>query len=108
MLSIQAFVLSVVPLHEIRVDDGVVAEAARSQVSRARCSGLVRTSSNASWPSTGRICSARRRPFAVNRMSVAPVCGPLRLHSLSPCRMAKTRCSELPMSLKIQGSVFPA
>ena len=40
--------------------------------------------------------------------SHAPVCGPLRLHSLSPCRMAKTRCSELPMSLKIQGSVFPA
>ena len=77
-----------------------------SQVSRARCSGLVSTSANFSLSSTGRIRSASRRPLAVKGMSVVPVCCPLRLHSVSPCRMAKTLCSQLAMSLKIQGSVF--
>src|SRR5215468_2301702 len=63
---------------------------ANSQVSRARCIGLQRTSSNALVASTGRIRCASRRPFSVNGMSVAPVCCPLRLHAVSPCLIANT------------------
>src|SRR5208337_3881537 len=63
---------------------------ARSQVSRARCIGLQRTSANALAASTGRIRSASRRPLSVNGMSVIPVCWPLRLQAVSPCLIANT------------------
>src|SRR6516164_5532609 len=63
---------------------------ASSQVSRARCIGLQRTSVNDSLASTGRSCSASRLPLSVNGISVVPVCCPLRLHAVSPCRIAKT------------------
>src|SRR4029450_12247635 len=63
---------------------------ANSQVSRARCIGLQRTSPNAFAASTGRIRSASRRPLSVNGMSVVPVCWPLRLHAVSPCLIANT------------------
>ena len=63
---------------------------ASSQVSRARCIGLQRTSPNALAASTGRIRSASRRPLSVNGMSVVPVCWPLRLHAVSPCLIANT------------------
>src|ERR1700752_5082489 len=60
-------------------------------VSRARCSGLESTSANDSRASRGRSRVARRRPRSVSGMSVVPVCWPLRLQVVSPCRMAKTR-----------------
>jgi hypothetical protein len=63
---------------------------ANLQVSRARCIGLQRTSSNTLVSSTGRIRSASRRPLSVNGMSVVPVCWPLRLHEVSPCLIANT------------------
>src|SRR5215469_7632168 len=63
---------------------------ANSQVWRARCMGLQRTSANTSLASAGRSRSARRRPLSVSGMSVVPVCCPLRLHAVSPCRIAKT------------------
>src|SRR5437773_11447012 len=63
---------------------------ANSQVSRARCIGLQRTSPNTFAASTGRIRSASRRPLSVNGMSVVPVCWPLRLHAVSPCLIANT------------------
>src|SRR5271167_3251861 len=63
---------------------------AKSQVSRARCIGLQRTSANALAASTDRIRSASRRPLSVNGMSVLPVCWPLRLHAVSPCLIANT------------------
>src|SRR6266536_2615450 len=63
---------------------------ANSQVSRARCIGLQRTSQNAFAASIGCIRSASRRPLSVNGMSVVPVCWPLRLHAVSPCRIANT------------------
>src|SRR5205814_6814875 len=68
----------------------VLPSPASSQVSRARCIGLQRTSVNSSLASTGRIRSASRRPESVNGMSVVPVCCPLRLHAVSPCLIAKT------------------
>ena len=37
----------------------------------------------------GRIRSASRRPLSVSGMSVVPVCWPLRLQAVSPCRMTK-------------------
>jgi hypothetical protein len=74
-----------------RLDDGRVPRGpARAHVSRARCSGLTSTSATASLASTGRIRSASRRPVSVNGMSVVPVCCPLRLHAVSPCRIGKT------------------
>src|SRR5215472_12988067 len=63
---------------------------ANSQVSRARCIGLQRTSSNALVASTERIRSASWRTWSVNGMSVVPVCWPLRLHAVSPCLIANT------------------
>src|SRR5215467_4363008 len=48
--------------------------------------GLHKTSSNAVLASTGLIRSASLRPLSVNGMSVVPVCCPLRLHAVSPCR----------------------
>src|SRR5499425_2576743 len=63
---------------------------ASSQVSRARCIGLQRTSPNTFLASTGRIRSASRRPLSVKGMSVVPVCWPLRLHAVSPCLIVKT------------------
>src|SRR6516225_801815 len=63
---------------------------ANSQVSRARCIGLQRTSVNTFLASTGRSRSASRLPLSVNGISVVPVCCPLRLHAVSPCRIAKT------------------
>src|SRR5215467_1849730 len=63
---------------------------ANSHVSRARCIGLQRTSSNAFLVSTGRIRSASRRPLSVNGTSVVPVCCPVRLHNVSPCLIANT------------------
>src|SRR6266478_8408404 len=69
---------------------------ARSQVSRARCNGLTRTSSKASLASTGRICSARRRPLSVKGRSVTPVCCPLRVHAVSPCLIAN-RFTAIPL-----------
>src|SRR5512139_275447 len=63
---------------------------ASSQVSRARCIGLQRTSANASDASIGRIRFASRRPLSVNGMSVVPVCWPLRLQAVSPCLIANT------------------
>src|SRR5262249_3554898 len=63
---------------------------ANSQVSRARCIGLQRTSSNALVASTGRIRCASRRPFSVNGISVVLVCCPPRLHAVSPCLIANT------------------
>jgi hypothetical protein len=63
---------------------------ANAQVSRALCIGLTSTSANVCFASTGRICSASRRPLSVKGMSVVPVCCPLRLHTVSPCLIAKT------------------
>src|SRR5262249_12954570 len=63
---------------------------ASSQVSRARCIGLQRTSANAFLASTGRIRCASQRPLSVNGISVVPVCCPLRLHAVSPCLIANT------------------
>ena len=63
---------------------------ANAQVSRALCIGLTSTSANVCLASTGRICSASRRPLSVKGMSVVPVCCPLRLHTVSPCLIAKT------------------
>src|SRR5918995_4910922 len=63
---------------------------ASSQVSRARCIGLVRTSAKRSLASAGRSRSASLRPLSVNGMSVVPVWCPLRLHAVSPWRIVKT------------------
>src|SRR6516225_577830 len=63
---------------------------ANSQVSRARCIGLQRTSANDLVASTGRIRCASRRPLSVSGMSVVPVCCPLRLQAVSPCLIATT------------------
>ena len=74
-------------VHPGPVNDMVRANA---QVSRARCIGLQRTSAKAFLASTGRICSASRRPLSVKGMSVVPVCWPLRLQAVSPCRAIYT------------------
>src|SRR6516165_3460513 len=63
---------------------------ANSQVSRARCIGLQRTSPNDLVASTGRIRCASWRPLSVSGMSVVPVCCPLRLQAVSPCLIANT------------------
>src|SRR6516165_7342959 len=76
---------------------------ANSQVSRARCIGLQRTSVNASLASTGRSRSASRLPLSVNGMSVVPVCCPLRLHAVSPCRIAKTVMARSPTGSDVVG-----
>src|ERR1700747_1691490 len=76
---------------------------ANSQVSRARCIGLQRTSVNASWASTGPSRSASRLPLSVNGMSVVPVCCPLRLHAVSPCRIAKTFIARSPAGSDVVG-----
>ena len=44
---------------------------------------------------TGRKRAATSRPFSVSGMSVTPVCCPLRLHSVSPCRIRMTRCPDI-------------
>jgi hypothetical protein len=46
---------------------------------------------NISLATTGLICPANHRPLSVNGMSVAPVCRPPRLHSVSPRLTANMR-----------------
>src|SRR6516164_613561 len=76
---------------------------ANSQVSRARCIRLQRTSVNTFLASTGRSRSASRLPLSVNGMSVVPVCCPLRLHAVSPCRIAKTVMARSPTGSHVVG-----
>ena len=63
---------------------------ANSQVRAARCNGLVKTCAKASPASR---CPSRRAflsPRSVNGKSVSPVCWPVRLQAVSPCRAKYT------------------
>ena len=59
---------------------------ASSHVSRARRSGLHRTSAKRRPASASASVRARSRPFSVSGRSVRLVCRPYRLHSVSPWR----------------------
>jgi len=90
LLGCQPLVLTVVPLHEVGVDDRLIAES--RQAARLSCAPH-RATENELKRFSGehrRIRSARRRPLSVNGMSVVPVCCPVRLHTVSPCLIAST------------------
>ena len=90
----QSLILPIVPFDEGGIDFSLRAEAGElAGPSHAR-SGLVRTSVNVVLARSGASCLATFRPFSVNGMSVVPVCCPLRLHSVSPCRIRNARRSN--------------
>lgn len=63
----------------------------------ARFLGLInRLSPTIAWPVAWILFS----PLAVNGSSVVPVCRPLRDHSVSPCRIMKTRGTAIAQDLK--------
>ena len=76
-----------------------------SHVSRARCIGLVYTAANRSPRKNSRSAPARRRPSSVSGISVRPVCAPLRLHAVSPCRISQ---SSVPVLIAPSTSAHPS
>ena len=92
----QPFVIAVIPLHQIVFGSGAHRRARPTRRSPARCNGLTSTRANFSSAQRGRSRSARRLPFSVSGMSVVPVCWPLRLHAVSPCRIANTFTAAVP------------
>src|SRR3954470_23099287 len=80
------------------------ARPASRQVSSARERGLVKTTSK-SWPARRSPSAlACRCPFSVSGMSVVPVCRPLRLHSVSPCRARNISGFAMARILSRQGN----
>ena len=103
LLGRQPLVFAIIPLDEVEVDDGLIAKPASSQVSRARCIGLQRTSANVSARVPAASASPSRRPLSVNGMSVVPVCWPLRLQAVSPCLIANTFTFSSPSRSDVVG-----
>src|SRR6516225_9743967 len=85
-----SLVFPIVPLGEITLDDGSVAETRQFAGLPRALHRAHRTRANDSLASTGRMRSASRRPLSVSGISVVPVCWPLRLHAVSPCLIANT------------------
>src|SRR5262249_24789626 len=76
--------------HSVRSGSGSAASPASSAVCRARCNGLVSTSTGRSPPSIRPSATACFAPWSVSGRSVRLVCRPSRLHSVSPCRTSTT------------------
>ena len=72
----QPFIVTVIPFEKIRIDFGIIAEPASSEVSRARPSGLVNTRSKFVIARSDFKRFATLRPFSVRGMSVSPVWRP--------------------------------